>query len=327
MIKQTNAFGTLLLLILSISLLTTQCSSPPQEEEEEVYLFSYFIGNGEDGLHLTWSEDGLKWEALNNVQSYLQPMVGENKLMRDPCVTQTPDGMFHMVWTTSWTGQTIGYAHSEDLIHWSEQIAIPVMAHEDSVVNCWAPEINYIPESEQFIIYWSSTVTDQFLETANSTEDSTQRNHRIYYTLTSDFEDFSPTELLYDPGFNAIDASIYPLDDRYLMFIKDETELPEAQKNISIAYADELTGPYAIAGEPITGDYWAEGPAAAQIDGTWHLYFDKYRKGEFGLLVSDDLQNWEEKSDQLVMPEGIRHGTIFQVSRDVLQKLQRQNEE
>jgi predicted GH43/DUF377 family glycosyl hydrolase len=327
MIKQGNAFNILLLLALSTPLLTTQCTSPPQEEEEGVYLFSYFMGNGEDGLHLAWSEDGLHWEALNNGQSYLQPQVGESRLMRDPCITQTPDGTFHMVWTTSWQGNTIGYAHSDDLIHWSEQQAIPVMAHEDSVRNCWAPEINYIPESEQFIIYWSSTVTDQFLETANSTEDSTQRNHRIYYTLTADFEDFSPTELLYDPGFNAIDASIYPLDDRYLMFIKDETELPEAQKNISIAYADEITGPYAIEGEPITGDYWAEGPTAAQINGQWHVYFDKYRKGEFGLLVSDDLQNWEEQSEQLVMPEGIRHGTIFKVSHDLLQKLQGQNAE
>ncbi|MEK6477472.1 family 43 glycosylhydrolase [Catalinimonas sp. 4WD22] len=327
MSKRSTAATTFLLLSLSFTLWMTQCASPPQEEEEAVYLFSYFTGNGEDGLHLAWSENGLKWEALNDGQSYLQPLVGESTLMRDPCITQTPDGTFHMVWTTSWQGNTIGYAHSDDLIHWSEQIAIPVMAHEDSVRNCWAPEINYILEEEQFIIYWSSTVTDKFLETANSTKDSTLRNHRIYYTLTSDFEEFTPTELLYDPGFNAIDASIYPLEDRYLMFIKDESELPEAQKNISIAYADEITGPYQVEGEPISGDYWAEGPTAAQIDGTWHLYFDKYRKGEFGLLVSDDLQSWEEKSEQLEMPEGIRHGTIFRVSRDVLQKLQEQEAE
>ena len=25
------------------------------------YLFSYFKGNGEDGLHLAYSNDGLKW--------------------------------------------------------------------------------------------------------------------------------------------------------------------------------------------------------------------------------------------------------------------------
>lgn len=284
-------------------------------EEEEAYLFSYFMGNGEDGLHLAWSDDGDTWQTLNDGQSFLQPKVGESQLMRDPCITQTPDSTFHMVWTTSWNGQTIGYANSKDLINWSEQQAIPVMAHEDSVVNCWAPEINYIPEQEQFIIYWSSTITDRFAETASSTDDGARRNHRIYYTLTSDFEDFTPTQLLYEPGFNVIDCSIYPLEDgRYVMFIKDETELPEAEKNIRLAYADDITGPYSAANSPITGDYWAEGPTALAIDGQWHLYFDKYRKGEFGLLVSDNLEDWEDQSAQLSMPEGIRHGTIFRVS-------------
>ena len=40
-------------------------------------LFSYFIGNGEDGLHLAWSEDGLEWTALNGGRSCLTPTVGE----------------------------------------------------------------------------------------------------------------------------------------------------------------------------------------------------------------------------------------------------------
>lgn len=317
---KTTASRTCLLLLFLSAVLFTACN--PAEDEGEAYLFSYFMGNGEDGLHLAWSEDGKTWQALKDGQSFLPPKVGESQLMRDPCITQTPDGTFHMVWTTSWNGQTIGYANSKDLVNWSEQKAIPVMAHEDSVVNCWAPEINYIPQEEQFIIYWSSTITDQFPETANSTDNGSRRNHRIYYTLTSDFVDFTPTELLYEPGFNVIDASIYPLEDgRYAMFIKNETELPEAEKNLRLAYADKITGPYSVAGPPITGDYWAEGPTALQIDGQWHLYFDKYRKDEFGLLVSDDLENWEEQSEQLSMPEGIRHGTAFKVPLSFLEAL------
>tara|TARA_R110001583_G_scaffold27453_4_gene98135 strand:+ start:1731 stop:1904 length:174 start_codon:yes stop_codon:yes gene_type:complete len=54
--------------IISILLLLTMlgCS----KKESEIYLFSYFKGNGEDGLHLASSEDGLKWEALNNDKSF-----------------------------------------------------------------------------------------------------------------------------------------------------------------------------------------------------------------------------------------------------------------
>ncbi len=86
---------------------------------DTVYLFSFFRGNGETGLYLAASEDGLHWTALNNDRPLLKPEVGETQLMRDPAICMGPDGRFHMVWTTSWRGVTIGYAHSEDLIRWS----------------------------------------------------------------------------------------------------------------------------------------------------------------------------------------------------------------
>ena len=75
--------------------------------QSPVYLFSYFVGKSEDGLHLAYSYDGLKWEALNNNQSFLKPEVGKDKLMRDPSICQGPDGTFHMVWTSSWTDRII----------------------------------------------------------------------------------------------------------------------------------------------------------------------------------------------------------------------------
>src|SRR5207249_2284426 len=48
------------------------------------YLFTSFRGNGEDGLHLAWSTDGIKWQALNHDKGYLAPHVGRENLMRDP---------------------------------------------------------------------------------------------------------------------------------------------------------------------------------------------------------------------------------------------------
>jgi len=60
------------------------------------YLFSYFKDNGQDGLHLAYSHDGLKWTALKNDRSFLKPQVG-GMLMRDPCICRGPDATFHMV--------------------------------------------------------------------------------------------------------------------------------------------------------------------------------------------------------------------------------------
>jgi predicted GH43/DUF377 family glycosyl hydrolase len=302
-------------LVFGVVLIFSQCS------QKKVYVFSYFTGNGEDGLHLAASEDGLNWKEINSGQAMLPPLVGESCLMRDPCISQGPDGVFHMVWTTAWAGNTIGYASSNDLIHWSTQIAVPVMTHEDSVMNCWAPEINYDQKDDNFIIYWSSTITDRFAETANSTKNGSRRNHRIYYTTTTDFVSFSETKLFYDPGFNVIDASIVADGGRYAMFIKNETELPQPEKNISIVHSDHITGPFSQPQDPITGHYWAEGPTSVKINGKWHLYFDKYRKGAFGLLTSTDLKNWTDESDKLNMPDGIRHGTVFSVDREIYDSL------
>ena len=110
---------------------------------ETAYLFSYFINDSKDGLHLAYSYDGLNWTPLNGGRSFLTPSVGKDKLMRDPSICQAPDGTFHMVWTSSWTDRIIGYASSRNLIHWSEQQAIPVMMHEPEAHNCWAPELFY----------------------------------------------------------------------------------------------------------------------------------------------------------------------------------------
>src|ERR1043166_8315933 len=134
--------------------------SQPQAADlpETCYLFTYFYHQTQgDGLHLAWSRDGLRWEILGGDKSYLRPNVGENKLMRDPCVFRGPDGVFRMVWTTSWAGKTIGYASSTDLIHWSEQKAIPVMANEPNAKNCWAPEVIYDENKKEYVIFWSTT--------------------------------------------------------------------------------------------------------------------------------------------------------------------------
>ncbi|HZJ21361.1 MAG TPA: prolyl oligopeptidase family serine peptidase [Pricia sp.] len=284
-------------------------------KSDEVYIFSYFKGNGEDGLHLAYSEDGYTWKALKNDTSFLTPEVGKDKLMRDPCIIKGGDGNYHMVWTVSWTDKGIGYAFSKDLINWSEQKFIPVMAHEKGTRNTWAPEITYDKDSEKYMIYWASTVEGVFPETKSKKESG--YNHRIYYTTTSDFKNFTDTRLLYEPGFNVIDASIQKTDDKFIMFLKDETVEP-AQKNIRLAYSDSLEGPYSDASSPITGNYWAEGPTAIQISGKWVVYFDKYIDKKYGAVSSGNLREWEDISGQIKFPEGARHGTVFKVPRNLL---------
>lgn len=288
---------------------------------EKNYVFAYFKNNGQDGLHLAGSHDGLNWTAFKNDQSFLVPTVANDKLMRDPCIIQGLDGRFHMVWTVSWADKGIGYASSDDLIHWSEQQFIPVMAKEDSARNCWAPEITVDPVSKTYMIYWATTIKGRFPETFSTLDNG--YNHRIYYVTTKDFKTYSETKLLYDPGFNVIDATIVRDGSRYVMFLKDETREP-AQKNLKIAYSDHLTGPYSNASAPITGKYWAEGPTTEKVNNRWIVYFDKYRDHKYGAITSSDLKNWTDISDKISVPSGLRHGTIFTVESSVFNMLSNQ---
>jgi len=279
-------------------------------QTDSVFLFAYFKDNGEDGLHLAYSEDGFSYKALRADSSFLRPTVSNDKLMRDPCIIRGGDGKFHMVWTVSWNDKGIGYASSDDLVTWSRQQFVPVMAGEASVLNCWAPEIIY--DKGIYMIYWASTITGRFPAT-DSTGDE-KYNHRIYYVTTKDFKTFTNALLLYDQGFNVIDASIRKHGNTFFMFLKDETRFPP-QKNLRVATSSRLTGGYSKPSPPITGNYWAEGPTVVNKGDGWLMYFDKYTLHRYGLLESKDLINWTDISDKLRVPTGLRHGTVLKISR------------
>jgi beta-xylosidase len=281
--------------------------SVPQSAHHD-YIFSYFKGNGEDGLHLAHSEDGLTWRALKHDSAFFRPTVGVEKLTRDPSIVRGSDGTYHMVWTAGWNERGFGYARSRDLITWTNETYVPVMAHEPTALNTWAPELFYDASNERYLIYWASTIPGRF----PATDGGGKYNHRIYAVSTTDFERFTPTKLLYEHGFSVIDADIVRVGPRYVMFLKDETEVPP-QKNIRLAFADRADGPWSAPTAPITGDYWAEGPTALRVGDRWIVYFDRYREHRYGALASTDLEHWTDISTTLVLPSGIRHGTALEI--------------
>jgi hypothetical protein len=93
----------------------------------------------------------------------MPPSVGGGSF-RDPHVLRAPDGVYHLVWTTScvpWAetncvqDRGLGHASSPDLVVWSEADYITV---DLNVEHVWAPETIYDPESQQFMVFWSSPI-------------------------------------------------------------------------------------------------------------------------------------------------------------------------
>ncbi len=301
-------------LLMAVCLL----AQAPAPATGTVYLFSYFTGNGEDGLHFARSTDGLTWTSVDGNRSFLTPAVG-SKLMRDPSIARGPDGMFHMVWTTGWWDRGIGLAHSKDLRAWSEQEFVPVMAHEPEAQNCWAPEIFFDDERGRFLIYWATTIPGRFPDTDQKDPKLSRgdrMNHRMYYVETADFKTFSPAKLLYDGGFSAIDAFLVRASrERYVMVVKDETLRPTPKKHLRVAEARRPEGPFGPASAPISID-WVEGPSVLKVDDWWIVYYDMYRERRYGAIRSRDLKTWEPVA--VTFPAGARHGTALAVPDTVL---------
>jgi hypothetical protein len=287
------------------------------------WVFSYFVDNGDDGMHLAQSRDGVKWTPLGGGRPYLAPTVG-GKLIRDPCVILGPDNVFHAVWTTGWYEQGIGIAHSRDLVDWGEAAFLPVMVHERKAANAWAPEILYDEETAQYVIFWSTTIPGRFPATDESgsvTKAGIALNHRIYRTTTRDFKEYSRAELFLDPGFNVIDATVVRDGSRFLMFLKDETERPEPRKDVRMAVADHALGPYIVGADPISKENWVEGPTAFRSGQDMVVLFDAYTRKRFEGVRSRDLKTWTALGAELEMPPGARHGSVVAVSEKILKGL------
>lgn len=269
------------------------------------YLYATFHDPGSSGVYFAISEDGHHWKMLNGGKPWLPPShTGE--LMRDPFITRGPDGEFHMVWTWEWRVKSIGYAHSKDLVHWSEQREIPLMAKVEGTLNTWAPEIYWDSAKKQWLVIWSSTVERK------------QEGNRIYSAMTADFERFTAPSIFFDPGYEVIDATILRDGSKYFLVFKDERKEP-LKKFIQLASGDTLEGPWAGISEPFTAA-WTEGPSAMKIRGEYVVYYDHYRdpKG-MEAVHSTDLKHWSPAAVEF--PAGSKHGSFLEITKEEAEKV------
>ena len=173
--------------------------------------------------------------------------------------------------------------------------------------------------SSDLVIFWASTIPGRFPATDGSCEDGL--DHRLYATTTRDWIDFTPTQLLLDPGFPVIDGTFARLPDgqRFLL-VKDETLVPP-KKHLRAVPAAGWLGPFGTPGPPFSRA-WVEGPCALWLGDCYLVYHDQYRDGRYGALRTTDFVTFEDVSDRITLPAGCRHGTAFPVPASLLRQLQ-----
>jgi hypothetical protein len=291
-----------------VSVMSTAFAAPVAGNS--VYLFTSFRDADQKFLRFLYSFDGYHW--TNVPGTFLEANVGASKQFRDPSLLRGPDGTFHLVWTAGWHGdQGFGCASSKDLIHWSPQQFVPAMTNEPTTVNVWAPELFY--DNGDFIIVWASTIPGRFPDKLEKHDN----NHRLYYTTTKDFLEFTPARLFFDPGFSVIDPFILKDGQRYVLVCKDNSR---PNLNLRVAFAKSPLGPWENVSAPFT-EKFTEGPCALKIGADWLVYFDAYREKIYGAARTRDFQTFTNITPEVSFPQGHKHGTAVQVPREILDGL------
>ena len=109
---------------LPATCLASRCSATALPAADP-WLFIYFREPANMGIFYATSDDGYGWKELHGGKPWIA-ICQPGELMRDPFLTRGPDHQFHVVWTWGWRHQSIGYAHSADLVHWSaEEVHFP----------------------------------------------------------------------------------------------------------------------------------------------------------------------------------------------------------
>ncbi|MBD2869294.1 S-layer homology domain-containing protein [Paenibacillus arenilitoris] len=312
-------------------------------DSEPVYLMSYFrsdiaqTGKKDEYLHLAYSRDGLKWYELNDNL----PVVDFNNPLRDPFIAQGEDGIWRLMFTAATVNgpnskgifSMLGYAESRDLINWTNYRMLDVMkAYKDRgevVFNSWAPEWSYDPVNGEYVIYWSSTV---------GTYSSGDNKH--YYATTKDWKTFSDAKPFFAPEHKTIDATLHALDadERidgltvreklgipdnqeipgntvWMMFYKDEThENQGGMRNRQTWSAEGVASPETYRDAGRVSEYVTplktEGASIFKVGDQWHMMYDYWWAGKFGLKTTPDITDpsaWSEENMDLRIPFRARH--------------------
>lgn len=262
--------------------LVVSVSAQIDTNSQHYYMYMYFIQSdvGQKlGARIAFSTDGTTWEKYNDEKPVIAPAPhmadGEDPLMRDPNpYYDSTTGVFHLVWTTAWNQDNIGYATSSDLINWSNQVMIPVGERITGWKVCWAPEIFYDDIKDSLMIYWST--------------DRGTNSKEAFCSFTNDFKHFTEPKVYFSPknengeGYNVIDESIIKVaDGKYYMFFKDERKNGDKQvQNIHYVFGPTpqgpwWKGPWDDVSEPLTFPGF-EGPTACKIGDEVRVYYDPF---------------------------------------------------
>ncbi|KOV85306.1 glycoside hydrolase family 43 protein [Nocardia sp. NRRL S-836] len=280
-------------LIVAMSVLAAVAAPPVASAAGPAphYLMTAFTNSSESNMYVYDSANATNFTQVR-ANAYTPP----TGLIRDPSVLRHTDGYYYIVYTTNWTGDTIGFARSADYVTWTFLRNVRVGLN-GSTGSTWAPEWFKDSDGSVHVIF-----------SASSTGTAGQfRPYRITAT-NADLSAWTSPVALGIPA-NYIDSHVVKVGGTYHNFLKNETS-----KYVEHATATSLNGPWTFVG---TGDWagWGsglEGPALVRLpDGRWRIYFDQYGQHRYFYADSTNLTSFGGKVELPGLSGVARHFTVL----------------
>lgn len=295
-----------------------------KDTTDNYFVFSYFYGNERqnDGLHLAVSTDGLNWQPIKNDHVIFHPGFGER--FRDPTLIYDVHDpkLIHMLWTTE-RKDGFGIASSYNLTDWFDVREVIINKNVEGVLNTWAPELIWDTESNNWIVYWGSSIKGRFPETAVLSKNP-KANNRMYYAKSSNLKDWSEPVLMHDYGFPSTDCFIFKLPvnhprGKYVQFVK-QIEKPGSLAYIQMAFSDSIAGDYILNNQFVSRKYkFSEGPNVFYLKGYYYLILDLSQEHRMSIFRTKQIgiTEWEDLTHVACFPKEAKHGTVLRISKEL----------
>ncbi|MBU5353959.1 glycoside hydrolase family 43 protein [Paenibacillus barcinonensis] len=283
-----------LIVTLALLLIFTTLFPSTVKATTSVYTMTAFTNTSESNMYIYESYNATHYGLLKG-PAYTPP----SNLIRDPSIMKHTDGLYYVVYTTNWSGNTVGIASSPDKMNWTFVRNI-TLSTSTPIAHTWAPE-------------WFKD-TNGSVNIIVSLSPGNYENFKPYVITASNSNlastSWSAPTVLAGIAPNYIDTFVIKTGSTYHAFTKNETT-----KYIEYATSNSLTGPYTFKG---TGDWagwgsWVEGPALVQLDnGSWRMYFDGYADHKYYYSDSaDHFQSWTAKQEIAGLSGMVRHMTVL----------------
>jgi pectinesterase len=96
----------------------------------------------------------------------------------------------------------------------------------------------YDEARRRYIISWASTISGNFFQ---SYQEPVEDSPRLWYTTTTDFQNFDPPQVLFDPGYTVRYGIIFRDGGRYALLHEDSRS---AVQQLRVSFSDTPVGPW-----------------------------------------------------------------------------------